>query len=326
MELSTYISSFREVNSIYAKFIETGLYGFDEQEIVINFFEEIKDIKKLEKVLFESSEALNFQSKFNAFKIVLNDNIKLYEENKELFNTLDVDKLCGIKSSFFDKSIRIKQKEVDILFKNYRLSKDNLGDKFFKNPEDNEHDPVWEEYLYKKQLYDWENEELFSLHKKRENILCYVLPFIHNKFYDLCVLSNSFLGIINSYINDDINEFQSKKYLNMGISYKIYELCNEKYFECTSDNNFYNFLNNSQNSENLIIRKGKKIYACYIIKRLSEIIDSNDENEWRDKILNNLGILDYFTKKSNQIEYNKDKGVSEAVLFVDKLNEILKME
>jgi len=112
----------------------------------------------------------------------------------------------------------------------------------------------------------------------------------------------------------------------MGISYKIYELCNEKYFECTSDNNFYNFLNNSQNSENLIIRKGKKIYACYIIKRLSEIIDSNDENEWRDKILNNLGILDYFTKKSNQIEYNKDKGVSEAVLFVDKLNEILKME
>ena len=45
MELSTYISSFREVNSIYAKFIETGLYGFDEQEIVINFFEEIKDIK-----------------------------------------------------------------------------------------------------------------------------------------------------------------------------------------------------------------------------------------------------------------------------------------
>ena len=103
MELSTYISSFREVNSIYAKFIETGLYGFDEQEIVINFFEEIKDIKKLEKVLFESSEALNFQSKFNAFKIVLNDNIKLYEENKELFNTLDVDKLCGIKSSFFNQ-------------------------------------------------------------------------------------------------------------------------------------------------------------------------------------------------------------------------------
>ena len=103
MELSTYITSFREVNSIYAKFIETGLYGFDEQEIVINFFEEIKDIKKLEKVLFESSEALNFQSKFNAFKIVLNENVKLYEGNKELFDSLEVNKLCGIKSSCFDE-------------------------------------------------------------------------------------------------------------------------------------------------------------------------------------------------------------------------------
>jgi hypothetical protein len=326
MELSTYISSFREVNSIYAKFIETGLYGFDEQEIAINFFEEIKDIKKLEKVLFESSEALNFQSKFNAFKIVLNDNIKLYEENKELFDTLDVDKLCGIKSSCFNESIIIKQKEVDILFKDYWLSRGNLGDRFFKKAEENEHDPVWEEYIYKKQLYDWENEELDGLLKKREHILYYVLPYVHNKFSEICILSNSFLSILNSYKDDGLNDFQGKEYLNMGIIYKIFKLCNDKYFENTTCKIFYNYLNLSSKKGDLKIRKGKIIYVCHLIKKLAEKVDLNDEKEWRDEILNNLGLIDSFNKKSNQVEYNKGKEVSEAIHFVDELNEILKNE
>ena len=329
MELSTYISSFREVNSIYAKFIETGLYGFDEQEKVINFFEEIKDIKKLEKVLFESIEALNFQSKFNAFKIILNDNIKLYEENKELFDTLDVDKLCGIKSSCFDESIRIKQNEVDVLFKDYRLSKSNLGDRLFKKPEENEHDPVWDEYIYKKQLYDWENEGLDGLRKKREHILYFVLPYVYNKFSEISILSNSFLSIINSYKEDGLNDFQGKEYLNMGIIYKIFKLCNNKYFESTTSEIFYNYLNLSTKKGDLKIRKSKKIYVCHLIKKLAEKIDLNDlndENEWRDEILNNLGLMDYFNKKSNQVEYNKKKGGSEAILFFDELSEILKNE
>lgn len=326
MELSTYISSFREVNSIYAKFIETGLYGFDEQEIVINFFEEIKDIKKLEKVLFESSEALNFQSKFNAFNIVLNDNVKLYEGNKELFDALDLDKLCGIKSSCFDENISVKQKEVDILFKDYWLSRGNLGDRFFKKAEENEHDPIWEEYIYKKQLYDWENEELDALHKKRENILYYVLPYVYNKFSEISFLSNSFLSILNSYKDDVLNDFQGKEYLNMGITYKIFKLCNDKYFESTTSKIFYNYLNLSSKKGDLKIRKGKIIYVCHLIKKLAEKVDLNDEKEWRDEILNNLELIDSFNKKSNQVEYNKGKEVSEAIHFVDELNEILKNE
>ena len=326
MELSTYISSFREVNSIYTKFIETGLYGFDEQEIVINFFEEIKDVKKLEKVLFESSEALNFQSKFNAFKIVLNDNIKLYEENKELFDALDVDKLCGIKSSCFDENISVKQKEVDILFKDYWLSRGNLGDRFFKKAEENEHDPIWEEYIYKKQLYDWENEELNALHKKRENILYYVLPYVYNKFSEISILSNTFLSILNSYKDDGLIDFQGKEYLNMGITYKIFKLCNDKYFESTTSKIFYNYLNLSSKKGDLKIRKGKIIYVCHLIKKLAEKVDLNDEKEWRDEILNNLELIDSFNKKSNQVEYNKKKGGSEAILFFDELSEILKNE
>lgn len=329
MELSTYITSFREVNSIYAKFIETGLYGFDEQEIVINFFEEIKDIKKLEKVIFESSEALNFQSKFNAFKIVLNENVKLYEGNKELFDALNVNKLCGIKSSCFDENISLKQKEVDVLFKDYWLSRGNLGDRFFKKAEENEHDPIWEEYIYKKQLYDWKNEELDALHKKREHILYYILPYIYNKFSEISILSNSFLSVLKSYKDDGLNDLQGKEYLNMGIVYKIFKLCNDKYFEKTTSKIFYSYLNLSSKKGDLKIRKGKKIYVCHLIKKLAEKIDLNDlndENEWRDEILNNLGLMDYFNKKSNQVEYNKKKGGSEAILFFDELSEILKNE
>ena len=326
MELSTYITSFREVNSIYAKFIETGLYGFDEQEIVINFFEEIKDIKKLEKVLFESSEALNFQSKFNAFKIVLNENVKLYEGNKELFDSLEVNKLCGIKSSCFDENISLKQKEVDVLFKDYWLSRGNLGDRFFKKAEENEHDPIWEEYIYKKQLYDRENEELDALHKKREHILYFVLPYINNKFSEISILSISFLSILNSYKDDGLNDFQVKEYLNMGITYKIFKLCNDKYFESTTSKIFYNYLNLSSKKGDLKIRKGKIIYVCHLIKKLAEKVDLNDEKEWRDEILNNLELIDSFNKKSNQVEYNKRKEVSEAIHFVDELNEILKNE
>ena len=326
MELSTYISSFREINTIYRKFIETGFYGFDEQEIVINFFEEIKDIKKLEKVLFESSEALNFQSKFNTFNIILNDNVKLYEGNKELFDALDVDKLCGIKSSCFDENISVKQKEVDVLFKDYWLSRGNLGDRFFKKAEENEHDPIWEEYIYKKQLYDRENEELYALHKKREHILYFVLPYIYNKFSEISILSNTFLSILNSYKDDGLIDFQGKEYLNMGITYKIFKLCNDKYFESTTSKIFYNYLNLSSKKGDLKIRKGKIIYVCHLIKKLAEKVDLNDEKEWRDEILNNLELIDSFNKKSNQVEYNKRKEVSEAIHFVDELNEILKNE
>lgn len=323
MELSTYISSFREVNSIYAKFIEIGLYGFDEQEIIINFFEEIKDIKKLEKVLFESSEAINFQSKFNAFKIVLNDNIKLYEENKELFDALDVDKLCGIKSSCFNESIIIKQKEVDILFKDYWLSRGNLGDRFFKKAEENEHDPVWEEYIYKKQLYDWENEELDGLHKKREHILYFVLPYINNKFSEISILSSSFLTILNSYSSNSIilKLSQNKIYIDSELTGAIYKIYNDFIFETIDEISFYYEIN-LINTENKLVIKGDNILKVYyLIFRLKDKIkDVKKRNEWVNNMLIKFGLekKNYNKKASSIIKVESETSID----FMKDINAI----
>lgn len=303
MELSTYITSFREVNSIYTKFIETGLYGFDEQEIIINFFEEIKDIKKLEKVLFESSEALNFQSKFNAFKIVLNDNVKLYEGNKELFDALDVDKLCGIKSSCFDENISLKQKEVDVLFKDYWLSRGNLGDRFFKKAEENEHDPIWEEYIYKKQLYDWKNKELDALHKKREHILYYVLPYIYNKFSEISILSNSFLSILNSY-ELKIKLSQNEVYFDSELTGALYKICNDFIFETMDEISFYYEIN-LINTENKLVIKGDNIMKVYylIFKLKDKIEEDKKRTEWIKNILVKLGLkMKNYNSKASSID------------------------
>lgn len=324
MELSTYITSFREVNSIYAKFIETGLYGFDEQEIVINFFEEIKDIKKLEKVLFVSSEALNFQSKFNAFKIVLNDNIKLYEGNKELFDSLDVDKLCGTKSSCFDENISLKQKEVNVLFKDYWLSRGNLEDRFLKKAEENEHDPIWEEYIYKKQLYDWKNEELDALHKKREHILYYVLPYIYNKFSEISILSNSFLSILNSYSSNEQTLKLLKKgdYFDTELTGALYKICNDSIFETIDDVIFYYEINLINTEIKLVIKGENILKVYYLIFRLKDKIkDVKKRTEWVNNILIKLGLekKNYNSKASSII-----KEQSETLKdFVKDINTIL---
>jgi hypothetical protein len=83
-----------------------------------------------------------------------------------------------------------------------------------------------------------ENEGLDGLRKKREHILYFVLPYVYNKFSEISILSNSFLSIINSYKEDGLNDFQGKEYLNMGIIYKIFKLCNNKYFESTTSEIF----------------------------------------------------------------------------------------
>ena len=120
---------------------------------------------------------------------------------------------------------------------------------------------------------------------------------------------------------------ESVKYLFSRLrSYKIFKLCNNKYFESTTSEIFYNYLNLSTKKGDLKIRKSKKIYVCHLIKKLAEKVDLNDEKEWRDEILNNLELIDSFNKKSNQVEYNKKKGGSEAILFFDELSEILKNE
>lgn len=322
MELVQYISAYREINSIYEKFVESKNIELEDYQKTINLYVDLKQTDSFEEKIFDIINQVNFISFIDAFKDVLLNNITLYNKNNKLFESFDSGLQIEIKCRSFDKEINQKKIKVDLLYKEYRLSKSNLGDKYFSKYNDSKHDSDWEDYLYKKQLYEYEDDELHELFKKRENILYEVLPYVENKFFDINTHTTSLLNILNAY-SKGINSFNDE-YLTIEILSKVFEFCNGEYFETTTSGNFYSFFNLYNGSKKIGIRNRKKIYICHLIKRLSLLVKPENSKIWRDEILKNLNLLKYFKKKSNQIEYNSNSNNKKAALFIKELDEILK--
>lgn len=54
------------------------------------------------------------------------------------------------------------------------------------------------------------------------------------------------------------------------------------------------------------------------------MIDTDNRTIWREAILNKLDFLDFYKKKSNELEYNKTSNNNKkAARFIDELDEIL---
>ena len=136
--------------------------------------------------------------------------------------------------------------------------------------------------------------------------------FLMNDYhFEIYILCKHFLAV-NYNKSDNYDKFTTfidhskvTPYFSMGLIYDLYEECNDKQFEETSELEFYLSLNLMNIVNELKIKKSENKRALYVIHMLSSIIENPElKSYWLSKIQNILQI----DEKYYQSKYRDVKG------------------
>lgn len=321
MELVQYISAYREINSIYEKFVDEKHYSFKNQQKLTDFYKTILDLAKIEKSI--SKEVENRDVKLNVFKHVLNENIDLFNNNSFDFKNLDIYYICRKELNKFNDQIEYQKQKIDELNHKLKISKSKIGDFFLVN-KTGINDRDIEFYYSLKKEYDSEADKLNVLHEKRRNTLIYTSKYSKNIFFDFKNQTEKIIEILTEYTKSDFNYMTSENeiYFDTEITGKLHKICNNNIFHPIDEISFY-FEFNLINTNSKLIKKAESVAKInYLIANLKDKIEDKRKSRfWVESILEKLEMK-MSTYKSKAKNINEES--SESLFnFKSDIDEII---
>lgn len=307
------IPQYAELNRICESIMSQERLSYENLKFIVEFHQQYKDVKDFEDAVL----GLIFDEEREKYTLILKSLHIEIEKSIRLYGALSLGKdtiyaACEEYHNRYDRDINelmpvvydIRQKMTEAGHHYGTVSLCNMGSMEEENAK--------EEYESGRAEYDkaaQKLEDLYALWRKAATI-----AFRYNDencCKNIYKLSTIFLNILKKYIPDtkdksdeaerqeeeqqDVTK-EPKDYFTMSLLSRVYEACVGVQFEKIPERSFYAIINLQSCDEKLKINKGERVRVCYVIHLMSGKLSKQDRDEWKIKILKQLGIKESFYK------------------------------
>lgn len=293
------LPKYTKIDEIYQNTLNNNMLLFEEQQQIVTFFNQFRNLENFEKAVLNFITSKDKEKQIQFFSIlrkVIKKNIEKYNENKNSLDSIDTFKICWDRANFFNFKIKIQEKHTNNQFIELRDVKNSLESASWKGDEVRIRE-LEEKVKNFSNLYKIEQEKLDALYRKKEKLRQESLKFADNIFGKICEMETSFLLVLNNYFFDETSpdseqNFESKQgeYFDMQLISSIHKECNGVQFENLNVIDFYNILNLQPTIAKLIIKNREKERTYHLISKLYNVLQSDENKEWRTSLLDKLGI------------------------------------
>lgn len=260
----------------------TNVYQVYRQKEYRDAYEKLKSINIENIALTVLSNSTN-EKVLSRLRILIQDNIRIYESRQEDFKNVDFEKLYPLWE--------------DNLFGNKRaiLLKDKETIKDYPYPTEREREMLLKE----------NQQDINELDNERYELRRADASWIGKNYYlPIYELSLSFAKILDSYFPVEKEKEQKEirpairpgAYFDMKLISLIHHQCNNIQFENITEVDLYAVLNLQSTNGRLILKTGERTRMCYLIHKLYEYLKTDNRSEWRTAMLKALDIKEDFYK------------------------------
>lgn len=306
------------INEIYQNVLEDKVLHFEEQQQIVAFFNQFRNLENFEKAVLDFITSKDKEKQIQFFSIlrkVIKKNIEKYNDNRNSLDSIDTFEICWDRANSFESKIKVQEKHTNNQYIELRDAKNSLESASWKGDEVRVRE--LEEKVNKfSNLYKIEQEKLDALYQEKEELRQESLKFADNVFGKICELESSFLLVLNNYFFDEIrpnseenSEPKQKGYFGMQLISSIHKECNGVQFENLNVIDFYNILNLQPSNAKLIIQNREKERTYHLISKLYDCLQPNENKEWRTALLDQLGIKwDTYNSKYKTVTVSSEEG------------------
>jgi hypothetical protein len=330
------IPAYSNLKDIYSQVIRSRGISFINQCQVTSFYNQyygkIKGFDRMIVDLLMQKDHHTCGILINRLKNTILEIIKIYDQNNELLNSLDIDSICQKVARQYDTVIQEQSHKT----REYSKELNNIDGTLDMLPY-RESSKDEEQFLSRKRdsvkvLYNEEKKKLSSFYELQKEAWDAAGRNNKNRFEDIHSLSLSLLMGIESYFTDRDHiatagdkeitpPVTTAPYFDMGIISAVHKECNGQQFEAIAEIDLYNILNLLPSPCNLSIRPGEKTRICYLIYKLYESINTPLKTQWRTDILKKLNIKEslYLAKYKEPVS---DLPSRKSENFSERINEL----
>ena len=307
--IASIIPRYGELNKLYKKIIGRGLLYFNEQESITAFYNDVKEVDKLESSvigLILSGDKGVSSVLLRSLKQEVEANRMLYLANRMFFGSLNTEEVCLAHADRFDRQIEEQMAVVREHSKELRDVNNSLEAMAYK-----EHTRDEEELLQRK--YDRCNKEYkeqkakldgwYTLQKeaREEAYRC-----VANRFSSIDTLNEEILSMVGKYllqkeameVSEETEEPSLVTLFPKELTSSIHKVCNGEQFEEMDEIYFHANLNLHPCERKLKVRTRENIRVCYLVYLLGERLSKDQREEWKEAILRQLDIeTSYYKSK-----------------------------
>ncbi len=325
-ECIDFVSNLHSVNALLLRLLTSDV-SFSELCKAVDFYNANKDCIAFEAIslnlTFEDNDAL----KSTIFSSILREVFiytDIYKKNEEKLSEFYPSDLFGneiiarihkteeliAKSSEIGRQITaILQTDItdeDDSFILHRIKKKKVGDLQAQHRAlIEELNGRYENYFEDLKLQDIYDVKIFYL----LNILMVSIELIVSKYAPEDVFTQH-LDSMKEAQSDGETYTNEPALFDMNIISSAYNICNNEQFEEISELDFYHEINNPSNGlQKLKIKKSETMRVCYLIHLLSERLDEPLRTQWREQILEKLGISTSYYKSKYRNAVSGDASV-----------------
>lgn len=216
MIITDFLPQYREINTLFANIASKGNVSYFEQTVIADSYHKFKDIKAFEEMVLGLVVEKDSQTSLlllSGIKSEIENNIRQYESEKELFNSIDMIEVCKRYSNLYDSDIKEQLKATNELWRELKKVDGSLDMAGCGKYTQQDEDELWRKHAYLTELYNEEKEKLTSLYEMQHEKKREVLKYRENLFCEIYSLSLSLHSIIKCYIKDEnkINIVEDEK-------------------------------------------------------------------------------------------------------------------
>lgn len=327
-----FLPQYRHLNTLYSAIIEKSDITYSEQCFITEFWQNNKDVRIFDEMVINlllTNDKETQSSLMQSLSLEIHKNIELYTVNKGFFDSIDTYSVCVNESKVFDTETEHQEKKANALWQELIIVRGDLEGESWKGNE-RETIRLTKEEERINQIYKEEHNKVELLYKRQQSQREKVFKYIKNQFPEISKLSQSFLAILESYSQVKTNNAKQVQipqsdipYFDMNIISAIHKECNDIQFKNISELDLYSNLNNRPYNALLEIKAGEKLRVCYLIHKLYESLKTENKSDWRNYILQLLGIKEsLYTSKYK--ECTSEWASPESRDFVKRIDRIFK--
>ena len=260
---------------------KADMFQVIRQEEYYILFQELTSIET-ERLIIDMITTSTSIDVLNCLCMVLNENIAIYEQKKDIFNSLSTSELLKIDVQYrFDDKLEMIQNEKSII-------QDS------KYPTTKEKETLLAENNREKNILQGEKTKYSYATAKWFLKNYYELIYIHSK--NTISIIDRYFPVSATTITNETISMQSGVYFDMGLIYSIHKECNDEQFEDIPEVDLYTHFNLLPTNTTLKIKDKEKTRVCFLVHKLYKHLKSNERSEWLTAILKKLDISEGYYK------------------------------
>jgi hypothetical protein len=330
-EITNILPQYGKLNKIYHTVFKRNEIVYEEQYFISNFHTRFSDTQAFETMIINIIDELEFEKYsilLKSLQTEIENNILLYSKNISFWKNTDTEQICRIFAKKHNYNIEKQHELVRKYRSEYKISNDTLESIGFREHTEQELHNLREKHKHQKSLYKPEQEKLTNLFERQAQLEKEAFGYIENKFESIFELNNSFIGILNKYINQTSNSTAILKehkepYFNTGFTYQLWKTTNDKQFLKISETEFFNSINLLTKPIVLGIKKGQIVRVCYLIAELFKHMRHEEKSYWKSEICKHLNIETSYNKRPSIVKNEAESGNSKQEDFMKDIKEII---